>query len=101
MTADDRIKLEPSWKEALRAEFDQPYMAELRNFLQQEQAAGKEIYPPRPLIFNALNSTPLDKVKVVILGQDPTTARARPTACVSRCNRACQRRPRWATSIKS
>jgi uracil-DNA glycosylase len=45
MTADDRIKLEPSWKEALRAEFDQPYMAELRNFL-QERAAGKEIYPP-------------------------------------------------------
>lgn len=71
MTADDRIKLEPSWKEALRAEFDQPYMAELRTFLQQERAAGKEIYPPGPLIFNALNSTPLDKVKVVILGQDP------------------------------
>ena len=71
MTADDRIKLEPSWKEALRAEFDQPYMAELRNFLQQERAAGKEIYPPGPMIFNALNSTPLDKVKVVILGQDP------------------------------
>ena len=71
MTADDRIKLEPGWKEALRAEFDQPYMAELRNFLQQERAAGKEIYPPGPMIFNALNSTPLDKVKVVILGQDP------------------------------
>ena len=71
MTADDRIKLEPSWKEALRAEFDQPYMAELRTFLQQERAAGKEIYPPGPMIFNALNSTPLDKVKVVILGQDP------------------------------
>ncbi len=71
MTADDRIKLEPSWKEALRAEFDQPYMAELRAFLQQERAAGKEIYPPGPMIFNALNSTPLDKVKVVILGQDP------------------------------
>ncbi len=71
MTADDRIKLEPSWKEALRAEFDQPYMAELRNFLQQERAAGKEIYPPGPMIFNALNSTPLEKVKVVILGQDP------------------------------
>lgn len=71
MTADDRIKLEPSWKEALRAEFDQPYMAELRSFLQQERASGKEIYPPGPMIFNALNSTPLDKVKVVILGQDP------------------------------
>ncbi|TDF81727.1 uracil-DNA glycosylase [Pseudomonas sp. H9] len=71
MTDDDRIKLEPSWKEALRAEFDQPYMQQLREFLRQEYAAGKEIYPPGPLIFNALNSTPLDKVKVVILGQDP------------------------------
>ncbi|MDU9390053.1 uracil-DNA glycosylase [Pseudomonas sp. zfem002] len=71
MTDDDRIKLEPSWKEALRAEFDQPYMHELREFLRQEKAAGKEIYPPGPLIFNALNSTPLDQVKVVILGQDP------------------------------
>jgi len=71
MTADDRIKLEPSWKEALRAEFDQPYMTQLREFLRQEYAAGKQIYPPGPMIFNALNSTPLDKVKVVILGQDP------------------------------
>lgn len=71
MTDDDRIKLEPSWKEALRAEFEQPYMQQLREFLRQEYAAGKEIYPPGPLIFNALNSTPLDQVKVVILGQDP------------------------------
>ncbi len=71
MTDDDRIKLEPSWKQALRSEFDQPYMQELRDFLGQEHAAGKEIYPPGPMIFNALNSTPLDKVKVVILGQDP------------------------------
>ena len=70
-TDDDRIKLDPSWKNALRAEFDQPYMVELRDFLRQEHAAGKEIFPPGPLIFNALNSTPLDKVKVVILGQDP------------------------------
>lgn len=71
MTDDDRIKLEPSWKAALRAEFDQPYMHQLREFLRSEYAAGKEIYPPGPLIFNALNSTPLDQVKVVILGQDP------------------------------
>lgn len=61
MTADDRIKLEPSWKEALRAEFEQPYMSELREFLRQEHAAGKQIYPPGPLIFNALNSTPLTR----------------------------------------
>ena len=71
MTDDDRIKLEPSWKNALRDQFEQPYMQQLREFLRQEHAAGKEIYPPGPLIFNALNSTPLDKVKVVILGQDP------------------------------
>lgn len=68
---DDRIKLEASWKHALREEFDKPYMSELRAFLQAEKAAGKEIYPPGPLIFNALNSTPLDQVKVVIIGQDP------------------------------
>jgi uracil-DNA glycosylase len=68
---DDRIKLEPSWKHALRAEFDQPYMAQLRDFLREEHAAGKEIFPPGPMIFNALNLTPLDQVKVVILGQDP------------------------------
>ncbi|WP_263146823.1 uracil-DNA glycosylase [Pseudomonas sp. RIT-PI-AD] len=70
-TSDDRIKLEPGWKDALREEFDKPYMHELRAFLLQEKAAGKVIYPPGPMIFNALNSTPLDKVEVVILGQDP------------------------------
>ena len=68
---EDRIKLEASWKEALREEFDKPYMSELGEFLRAEKAAGKEIYPPGPLIFNALNSTPLDRVKVVIIGQDP------------------------------
>lgn len=68
---EDRIKLEPSWKQALKEEFDQPYMRQLREFLRHELAAGKEIYPPGPLIFNALNLTPLDQVKVVILGQDP------------------------------
>ncbi len=71
MTQDDRIRLEPGWKEALREEFEQPYMRELSAFLRREKAAGKVIYPPGPLIFNALNSTPLERVKVVILGQDP------------------------------
>ncbi|WP_312936079.1 uracil-DNA glycosylase [Pseudomonas sp.] len=71
MTDEDRIKLEPTWKAALRDEFDQPYMHQLRAFLRQEHAAGKQIYPPGPLIFNALNTTPLPQVKVVILGQDP------------------------------
>ena len=68
---DDRIKLEPQWKAALRDEFDAPYMKQLGEFLRSEKAAGKVIYPPGPLIFNALNSTPLEQVKVVILGQDP------------------------------
>lgn len=68
---DDRIKLEASWKEALREEFDKPYMKQLGEFLRQEKAAGKVIFPPGPLIFNALNTTPLENVKVVIIGQDP------------------------------
>ncbi len=67
----DRIKLEAGWKAVLRDEFDKPYMRQLSEFLRQEKAAGKVVFPPGPLIFNALNSTPLDRVKVVILGQDP------------------------------
>ena len=71
MSQDDRIKLEPSWKDVLRDEFSEPYMKDLSAFLRSEKAAGKVIYPPGPLIFNALNSTPLEQVRVVILGQDP------------------------------
>ena len=71
MSALDRVKLEASWKQALHDEFDKDYMVALGDFLRHEKAAGKEIYPPGPLIFNALNSTPLDQVKVVIIGQDP------------------------------
>ncbi|MCO6055167.1 uracil-DNA glycosylase [Pseudomonas sp. MOB-449] len=71
MTDDDRIKLDASWKEALRDEFEKPYMKALGDFLRQEKAAGKVIFPPGPLIFNALNTTPLDQVKVVVIGQDP------------------------------
>lgn len=65
------VQLEPSWQAVLQDEFGQDYMRQLRAFLQSEKQAGKQIYPPGPLIFNALNSTPLDKVRVVILGQDP------------------------------
>ncbi|MBM7060397.1 uracil-DNA glycosylase [Pseudomonas sp. UL073] len=68
---DDHIKLEAGWKDALRDEFAKPYMHELRAFLLREKNAGKVIFPPGPLIFNALNSTPLHQVKVVIIGQDP------------------------------
>jgi uracil-DNA glycosylase len=71
MTSADNIRLEAGWKEALREEFAKPYMQALADFLRQEKAAGKEVYPPGALIFNALNSTPLERVKVVIIGQDP------------------------------
>ncbi len=65
------IRLEPSWLSRLGDEFDKEYMAQLREFLKQEKRAGKRIYPPGSELFNAFEHTPLDKVKVVILGQDP------------------------------
>jgi len=65
------VHLEPSWLQLLAPEFALPYMHDLRSFLRQEKAAGRQIYPPGRLIFNALDSTPFDKVSVVILGQDP------------------------------
>lgn len=71
MSAADNVKLEAGWKAALHDEFEKSYMRELGDFLRSEKAAGKEIYPPGALIFNALNSTPLAEVKVVVIGQDP------------------------------
>jgi uracil-DNA glycosylase len=71
MTKTREIRLEPSWKQRLESEFKEPYMATLREFLLQRKRAGAVVYPPGPLIFNALNSTPFDQVKVVVLGQDP------------------------------
>lgn len=67
----DAIQLQESWKNRLVGEFNQPYMQQLRSFLQQRREANARIYPRGSLIFNALNTTPFDKVKVVILGQDP------------------------------
>ena len=69
--ADRRIDLEPSWRLPLAAEFDQPYMQQLRDFLLAEKKSGKRIFPKGSEFFNAFKHTPLDKVKVVILGQDP------------------------------
>src|ERR1700742_5405116 len=63
--------LEPGWLNVLHDEFDKPCMAELRKFLQQEKEAGQVVYPRNADIFNAFKHTPFDKVKVVILGQDP------------------------------
>jgi uracil-DNA glycosylase len=71
MSGIEYIKLEPEWKNALAGEFAQPYMKELREFLKGEASAGKTVFPRGPDIFNAFTHTPLSKVKVVILGQDP------------------------------
>jgi len=65
------VKIEPGWKEILKDEFNKPYFLQIVTFLKTEKAAGKTIYPPGSLIFNAFNTTPFEKVKVVILGQDP------------------------------
>jgi len=62
---------EPSWKNALKREFVQDYFYKLEAYLEAEQMAGKSIFPPSEQWFTALNSTPLEKVRVVILGQDP------------------------------
>ena len=72
MTASKKpIDLHPSWLAHLAPEFELPYMQQLKQFLLLQKQAGKIIYPESKNIFNAFNSTPLDQVKVVILGQDP------------------------------
>ena len=65
------VKIEKSWKEVLQPEFDKPYFSEIVNHLKIEKAQGKIIYPKGSQIFHAFDSTPFEKVKVVILGQDP------------------------------
>ena len=65
------VKIEPSWREALQTEFDQPYFAALVQQLHAEKAAGRTIFPPGGQIFRAFDLCPLDQTKVVILGQDP------------------------------
>jgi len=65
------IKLEQSWLNVLGDEFDKPYMVVLKEFLRAEKQAGKVIYPAAANWFKALNTTPFDRVKLVILGQDP------------------------------
>ena len=65
------IKIEQSWKNALAGEFEKPYFAALVRFLHKERAEGHRIYPPGSMIFKAFELTPVQDVKVVILGQDP------------------------------
>lgn len=64
------VRIEDSWHKALEKEFDRPYFELLTQYVRQ-QYATKTVYPPAKLIFNAFDSCPMDKVKVVILGQDP------------------------------
>lgn len=65
------VQIHPGWKAVLKEEFSKTYFQQVVTFLKTEKAQGKIIYPPGPLIFNAFNQTPFDKVRVVILGQDP------------------------------
>jgi uracil-DNA glycosylase len=65
------VQIEESWKEVLKPEFTKSYFQQIATFIKAEKALGKRIYPPGSLIFNAFYKTPFDKVKVVILGQDP------------------------------
>jgi len=65
------VKIEASWKEVLKGEFSKEYFQQIPLHIKTEKSQGKIIYPPGSLIFNAFNTTPFDKVKVVILGQDP------------------------------
>lgn len=65
------VAIEAGWKQELKEEFDKPYFAQIVHFLKEEKKAGKIIYPPGKLIFNAFEHTPFNQVKVVIIGQDP------------------------------
>lgn len=65
------VKIDPTWKAVLQKEFNAPYFQHIPIHLKTEKSQGKIIYPPGPQIFHAFNTTPFDKVKVVILGQDP------------------------------
>ena len=67
----NKVQLDESWKYNLAEFLLSPQMDALRDFLLQEKQQNKVIYPPSSLIFNALNTTPLNQVKVVIIGQDP------------------------------
>lgn len=69
--ANTDVQIEEGWKQALADEFAKPYFAGIKQFILQQKQAGKTVYPPGALVFNAFNLTPYNQVKVVILGQDP------------------------------
>lgn len=66
-----KVQINESWNALLHDEFQKSYFKSIRSFLVEEKQQGKTIYPPGQLIFNAFNQTPVDQVRVVILGQDP------------------------------
>ena len=70
MVNSSNVQIHASWKSELKEEFEKPYFVEIKEYLLREKRE-KVIYPPGSLIFNAFNLTPFDRVKVVILGQDP------------------------------
>ena len=65
------VQIHESWKNVLAEEFSRPYFPLIKQFILEQKAKGKKVYPPGPLIFNAFNLTPFTELKVVILGQDP------------------------------
>ncbi|MBL0310782.1 MAG: uracil-DNA glycosylase [Bacteroidetes bacterium] len=65
------VQLESGWKELLSDDFQKPYFPLIKKFILEQKAKGKKVYPPGPLVFNAFNLTPLEQLKVVIIGQDP------------------------------
>lgn len=77
------VRIEESWRERLQPEFDAPYFEQLTDFVRHEYATTR-VYPPGREMFAAFEACPFDKVKVVILGQDPYHERGRRTAFVSR-----------------
>jgi uracil-DNA glycosylase len=66
-----RVQIDESWKQVLENEFRKPYFALIKQHILEEKSKGKIVYPPGSLIFNAFNLTPFNKLKVVIIGQDP------------------------------
>ncbi|MCK5658697.1 MAG: uracil-DNA glycosylase [Alphaproteobacteria bacterium] len=71
MTKKSAIQLPKDWLAIIGGEFECPYMVKLKKYLQQEKNSGRVVYPKGTEIFNALNTTPFENIKVVILGQDP------------------------------
>lgn len=71
MSETAQVQIEEGWKLALNDEFNKPYFPLIKQFIVEQKAKGKTVYPPGALVFNAFNLTPYNQLKVVILGQDP------------------------------